>query len=172
MFDFNPANNTTAKLALQPPPLTANNTLEAFYQRLLMLPNGQMLYNSGSSLYIYTPSSTVAAPPYRPVIQGIAGSSPAFTLTGLQLNGQSAGAYYGDDVVTDENYPIVRLMSGSNVCYCKSTNWSNTAVGNTGPETVTFTVPVGVPTGNYTVIVSGAGVQSAGFAWVYPGSGT
>ena len=94
------------------------------------------------------------------------------TLKGLQLNGQSAGSYYGDDVVTDENYPIVRLVSPSGTVYCKTTNWSSTAVGSVGTETVNFTIPPTVPAGNYELIVSGAGIQSVPVAISIPSGGT
>jgi hypothetical protein len=55
----------------------------------------------------------------------------------------------------------VRLVSATGTTfYCTTTNWSSTAVGNVGTETVTVTIPAAVPSGDYSLIVSGAGVQS------------
>jgi hypothetical protein len=176
LFDFNPSTNTTSVMSPQPPdfagstcdtPAGTNNSFSSYITRMLMLPNGQLLFNdtgaSGMVIYLYTPSSANAALPYRPVVKGVTSvGSKVFTLTGLQLNGQSAGSAYGDDVNTDENYPIVRLIASDGVTtyYCTSSNWSSVAVGSVGTETVTFTVPPAVTAGTYTLIVSGAGVQS------------
>ena len=172
LFDFNPSTNATSLFSPQPPDLTgcttnsagSNNSLVAFPTRMLMLPTGQLLYHNGGQtgnvIYLYTPTSTTSALPYRPVVKSVTGTRPTLTVTGLQLNGQSAGSYYGDDIVTDENYPIVRLVSAAGaVYYCKTTNWSSVGVGNVGTETVTVTIPAGVPSGSYSLIVSGAGVQ-------------
>ena len=105
-----------------------------------------------------------AAPKYRPVINAFTPQGGGvFTLTGRQLNGQSAGAHYGDNVQMDENYPIVRLEDPTGkVFYCTTTNWSllGVATGLPNLETVTFKVPAGLAPGGYTVTVSGAGIQS------------
>ena len=86
-----------------------------------------------------------------------------FTLTGKQLDGQSAGADYGDDVQMDSNYPILRMVSSAGkVYYCRTTNWSapGTVGGSTLPQTVNFTLNPALPAGNYAVIVSGGGISS------------
>jgi hypothetical protein len=182
LFDFNPATNTTSVMSPNAPDLydcsgPATNSVSAYPTRMLMLPTGQMLFHDGGQtanlIYLYTPTSTAAALPYRPVVQGITGSRPTLTLTGLQLNGQSSGSYYGDDVVTDENYPIVRLVNpaGTLTYYCKTTNWSSVAVGSVGSETVTVTVPSAVPAGSYSLIVTGAGVQGAPVVITLPSGG-
>src|SRR5262249_1423122 len=51
--------------------------------------------------------------------------------------------------------------SGS-VYYARTSNWSTTGVqtGNT-VETVSFTLPAGIPNGSYSLFVSGAGLSSA-----------
>jgi hypothetical protein len=80
----------------------------------------------------------------------------------MRLNGMDAGAAYGDDAEMDENYPIVRLTNGAGIVYYATTsNWSNlgVATGN-AVETVTFTLPSTVPAGRYSLVVSGAGVDS------------
>lgn len=168
LFDFNPAGNSGAGSISPVSPALSTNYLTndgSFLSRMLMLPTGQLLFSDGSNqLNIYTPDGT-ASPAYKPVINGIAysGTTGVFTLTGKQLNGQSAGSAYGDDVMNDSNYPIVRLTSTTGtVYYARTTNWSNygVATGATA-ETVTFTVPAGITAGNYSVLVSGAGIQSS-----------
>jgi hypothetical protein len=152
--------------------------------RMLILPTGQVLFNDSSALlWVYTPDGA-AAPQYRPVVNSVvfgvaAGATPPpifggiFTLTGKQLNGASAGSAYGDDVESDQNYPIVRLTSTAtgNVFYARTTNWSTTGVGTgSAPETVNFTLPSGFAPGNYSLVVSGAGISSFPFFINIPAS--
>jgi hypothetical protein len=114
-------------------------------------------------LLLYTPAG---APPQglRPRIEGMKyNGGGLFTLSGQQLNGQNAGSSYGDDVETDENYPIVSLADkDGNVFYARTTNWSITEVATkTFRETVDFTLPAAlVNPGVYKVTVSGAGIPS------------
>ena len=101
--------------------------------------------------------------PVRPVVNGVSyNGAGVFTLRGKQLNGQSAGASYGDDAQMNENYPIIRLQDGSgNVFYCRTTNWSSVGVGGGAtPQTVNFTLNANVIPGNYLLTVIGAGIPS------------
>jgi hypothetical protein len=165
LFDFDPAANTMTPISSPPGYINVGS----FVYRMLMLPTGQLLYNTNmNQLYVYTPDGGPSAS-VRPVINKVTDNgSGVFTLTGKQLNGQSAGAVYGDDAVMDENYPIVRLTDPStgNVFYCKSTNWSSVSVGGDGtPETVDFTLNPSVTPGNYTLTVIGAGIASVPVAF-------
>ena len=87
-----------------------------------------------------------------------------FTVIGRQLNGVSAGSSYGDDVESDENYPIVSLTAkDGSVFYATTSNWSNTDVANKGAQTVDFTLPEGMPADRYRLHVSGGGIRSKPF---------
>ena len=102
-------------------------------------------------------------PSLRPLITDVRYQGDGrFRLTGLQLNGQSAGAAYGDDDQMDSNYPIIRMVNSSgNVYYARTSDWNKFGVGSgTGPETVEFTLNPGVTPGDYALIVSGAGISS------------
>jgi len=164
-FDFNPSNNSINPLAVTP--ASPNLSSGVYPKRMLTLPTGQVLFSDGSAqAYIYTPDGA-AAPQYRPVINSIVYKGGGnFTLTGKQLNGQSAGAAYGDDDQMDTNYPIVRFTAtdgSGKVYYAKTTNWSAVAVagGLTTPQTVTVTLNSAMTTpGNYAMTVGGAGISS------------
>jgi hypothetical protein len=162
LFDFNPAGTISPIAAAYPGNLTASG---AYQTRMVVLPTGQVLFGvTGSTqVYVYTPDGT-ASPLLRPVVSSIAYNGLGkFTLTGRQLDGQSAGADYGDDVQMDSNYPILRLVnSAGKVYYCRTTNWSAAAsVGNsTVTQTVNFTLNPGMPAGTYSAIVSGGGISS------------
>jgi hypothetical protein len=162
LFDFDPNANTINPVSPAIPDARLN-TSAVYPKRMLVLPTGQMLFSDASNtIYVYTPDGT-PNPALRPVINGIVyNGGGTFTLTGKQLNGQSAGAAYGDDDQMDTNYPIIRMTNASgHVFYARTTDWSNVGVaGGTAPETVKFTLNPALTAGMYIVIVSGAGIQS------------
>jgi hypothetical protein len=163
LFDFNPATNASSPLSPAIPDVNLN-TASVFPMRMLVLPTGQMLFSdSTNQIWAFTPDGG-PSPVLRPVVNNITyNGGGTFTLTGKQLNGQSAGAAYGDDDQMDTNYPIVRMVDSSgNVFYARTTNWSTYGVGTgTAPQTVNFTLnPNLVTPGNYSVVVCGAGISS------------
>ena len=161
LFDFNPNAGTMTPIAAPAGSLFA--TEPAFLTRMLMLPTGQLLLSDSSNqLYVYTPSGS-APERLRPAIFDVDYTgNGVFKLTGTRLNGQSAGASYGDDDEMDENYPIVRLENPvtGNVYYCRTTNWSSVSVGGNRPEKVDFTLNPAVTPGRYELTVVGAGIAS------------
>ncbi len=161
LFDFNPSAGTMTPIAAPAGSLFASEP--AFLSRMLVLPTGQLLLSDSSNqLYVYTPSES--APEWlRPAIFDVDYTGDGvFKLTGTRLNGQSAGASYGDDDQMDENYPIVRLENPvtGNVYYCRTTNWNSVRVGGNRPETVDFTLNPAVTPGRYELTVVGAGIAS------------
>jgi hypothetical protein len=163
LFDFDPDANSILPVA-RPIPDTNLTSTPAFVTRMLILPTGQVLFSDGSpQLWVYTPDG---APPLRlrPRIEAVKyNGGGVFTLTGQQLNGQSAGSNYGDDVESDENYPIVQLIDkAGNVFYGRTTNWSTTEVAtNVVRETVNFTLPPAIVPVLYRLRVIGAGMASS-----------
>lgn len=161
--------------ALNSPNGSATLGTVPFVCNMLALPDGNILFSSDSSqLYEYTPG-TAALAAGVPTISSITGNSDgSFTLTGTLLNGISEGAAYGDDAQMASNYPIVRLTSGSGTVYFARTyNWSSTGVmtGATA-ETTQFRLPLGIPTGSYSVAVVVNGNPSSTVAMSVPFSGS
>lgn len=162
LFDFDPRNEKITQVTSALP--DGNLPFEGSYPtRMLILPTGQLLFSDGSSqLWVYT-SPGQPNPKLRPLITNISYlGGGRFRLTGLQLDGQSAGAAYGDDDQMDSNYPIIRMVDSSgNVFYARAFDWSKIAVGNgAGQETVDFTLNPAITPGDYSLIVSGAGISS------------
>ena len=162
LFDFDPWTSTIRQVTSALP--DANLPYEGSYPtRMLILPTGQLLFSDDSSqLWVYT-SSGEPNPLLRPLITNIRYlGGGKFRLAGFQLDGQSAGAAYGDDDQMDSNYPIIRMMNLSgHVFYARTSDWSKIAVGDgAGRETVDFTLNPGVTPGDYSLIVSGAGISS------------
>ena len=163
LFDFDPKENQISPVS---PPLNDPNlpTFGAFVTRMLVLPNGQVLFNDGlgNQLYAYTPKGS-AHHAYLPVIERVRrGDDGVFTLTGRQLNGPSDASAYGDDAQSNENFPVIRLQNSSGlVFYCRSTDWSSTDVGAIPHESVKFTLNPAVTPGVYQLVVSAGGVSSS-----------
>ena len=164
LFEFDPVMNTIHQITAALP--DANLPFEGSYPtRMLILPTGQLLFSDSSSqLWVYT-SEDAPNPFLRPFITNVNNlGGGKFRLSGLQLDGQSSGAAYGDDDQMDSNYPIIRMVdSHGNVLYARTSNWSKIAVGEDGIETVDFTPNPEVTPGNYWLIVSGAGISSFPF---------
>jgi hypothetical protein len=164
LFEFDPLRNSIHQITSALP--DANLPFEGSYPtRMLILPTGQLLFSDSSSqLWVYT-SDDGPNPFLRPIVLNVNYlGGGKFRLTGLQIDGQSSGAAYGDDDQMDSNYPIVRMVdSHGNVLYARTSNWSKIAVGEDGIETVDFTPNPEVTPGNYSLIVSGAGISSFPF---------
>jgi hypothetical protein len=162
LFDYDPVANTITPVSPAIPDARLAS-MSSYPTRLLVLPNGQILFSDASQqLWIYTPDGT-PQPSWLPVFANVKYSGAGvFRLHGVRMNGQSAGSSYGDDVDSDENYPIVRLEDAAgHVYYGRTSNWSTTGVGQgAADETVDFTLKPGMAPGNYSVIVSGAGISS------------
>ena len=80
-------------------PDAANDT--SYQTRMLDLPNGQVLYNDGSSeMEVYT-GSGAPNPAWAPSIRSLSDNNlrpgSTYNLSGKQLAGLDQGAVYGDD---------------------------------------------------------------------------
>jgi hypothetical protein len=131
---------------------------------LLALPNGQ-IWVSGSNTanaWLYTPAGTPQQA-WRPTITSVSAPSYGdFTLSGVQLNGLTTGADFGDDNKMATNYPLVSLTDASGqVTYARSYDFDQMAPRPGVIGSCHFTVPDSLPDGTYTLSVSANGVQSA-----------
>lgn len=162
IFEFDPVAGTTTDITASLPDANLAS-IPSYPTRMLTLPTGQVLFvDSSVRLWIYTEAGA-PNPALRPVVNNtVYNGGGVFTLTGKQLNGQSGGSAYGDDVESDENFPIVRLSTFTgNVYYCRTTNWSTVGIdGGSALETVNFTLNPGIIAGNYSMTVIGAGISS------------
>jgi autotransporter-associated beta strand protein len=158
-YIYNPATNSFSSAGA--PSVSA----PPYECRMLSLPDGNVLVNAAGKIYEFNPgdsdSATTAAD--APTITGIAqNSNGSFLLTGTELTGINQGAYYGDDAQMDSNYPIVRLVNGSNVYYATTNNWSDLGIfSGSASETVDFKLPLGIPAGTYSVYAVANGIASS-----------
>ena len=138
--------------------------VSVYTTNMIDLPNGQVLLNvqGSAQYYVYTPDGTPLASG-KPKLKGgkLAGTN-TYRIWGIGFNGISEGATYGDDWQMNTNYPIVRLSLGSTVFYARTSNWNSTGVRRgTLPDSVTFTLPPGLPKANYDLVVVANGIASA-----------
>ena len=165
LFIYDPELNAVSQLST---PFDSHlNTIPSYETRLLVLPTGQILYGDmrSTEMWLFTGDGTAPSglrPKVDDVVLGPEGSN-SFTVIGRALNGASAGSSYGDDVESDENFPIVYLTTKDGaVFYATTSYWSNTDIGKQGAQTVDFTLP-DLPTERYRLFVSGAGIRSRSF---------
>ncbi len=141
---------------------------------MVQLPNGGVFLIGGqgsTNCYIYFPDGSPIAQGTPTVSSYVLNSDGSYTLTGVGLCGISAGAAYGDDWQNASNYPIVRLTnSAGKVYYCRTTNWSSSAIQNPDPVTVKFTLPSGLPSGTYTLQAVANGNASGGTVFTTGGT--
>jgi hypothetical protein len=168
LFDYDYNTNTITQISSGLPATLSSDLTgsPSYVSRTIVLPSssGQLLLNDGTNMFVFTPSDAPQSA-WLPTISSVVQTSPNnYTLTGTQLSGLSEGSSYGDDVNVSENYPIVKLVSGSGqVYYLTTSNWSNVLVSPVGDitlDTVNFTLPNGLPKATYQLSVIANGISS------------
>ena len=161
-FIYNAAANTISQI-----PDAPNAQNDTSYQtRMLDLPNGQVLYNDGSSqMEVYTAGGT-PQPSWKPSITNISSTTLApgltYTLSGKQLAGLDQGATYGDDVQSSTNFPLVQITNNATgvVTYARTHGWSSVSVAPGKSSATKFTLPHNIPSGSSKLVVIANGIAS------------
>ena len=155
----------TGKLAKASNPPNAAST-SSFYGFMLMLPNGQLMYNDRyGDMVLYTAGGK-AQKAWAPAVTSVpatlaAGSS--YTLSGTQLNGLTQDSAYGDDYQDATNYPLVRITNTATkqVAYARTYGMTSMSVTPGQSSSVQFTVPAAIGSGASTLVVVANGIPSA-----------
>jgi hypothetical protein len=161
-FVYNASSNTISQIP--DAPNAQNDT--SYATRMLVLPNGQVLYNDGSSqMEVYT-ADTTPNPAWAPSIGHLSSTTLApggtYWLSGTQLSGLDQGAVYGDDVQDSTNFPIVRITNSATgvVTYARTFDWTSVSVAPGARSATRFTLPPGTPAGSSTLVVIANGIAS------------
>lgn len=162
-FEFDPDASQISAV-----PGSGNSGSPPFAGRMILLPTGNVMFSNGSNdVEIYV---TDGAPQdwFRPMISSVPSSlarGSTYTVHGTQLNGLSQAAGYGDDASMATNYPLVRLIRGTSISYCRTSNFSTRAVATADLDTSTdFSVPQAISAGSYELQVVVNGIASANAA--------
>ena len=158
-----------------------NNVSNTYATRLMLLPNGDVMFcrEDDSSFYAYHSDAAVPEDRVRPVIQNCPASilpGTTIQISGLQFNGLSQAVAYGDDSQTATNYPLVRIFNKqtNHVRYCRTFNHTRLDPnGNTIPSmgvatgttviTTNVELPSDLETGDSTLFVVANGIPSLPF---------
>jgi hypothetical protein len=140
-------------------------SLSSFFCMMLVLPTGQILFNSRfNDMEIYTDAGSAAAA-WAPVITSVPTTIARgvfVALSGKQLNGLTQGAAYGDDYQSATNYPLVRVVNtaSGHVFYARTTGHTKMSVAPNVVSTTHFTLPAGTETGPGSLVVVANGIAS------------
>ena len=146
------------------------NNIPSYRSRLLLLPNGEVLYTSNSNdVEIYSPPSAydTYASGWRPTITSapstvVAGDT--YTISGTQFNGLTQASAYGDDTQNATNYPLVRITNhaSGHVFYARTHDHSTMGVATGGTIVSTsFDAPAGLESGPSDLVIVANGIPSA-----------
>lgn len=134
----------------------------------LVLPTGQIMATDFNTAYVYT-STLAAQSSWAPTISThptTVTRGTTYTITGTQLNGVSAGAYYGDDWQSFSNFPLVKVVNNAtgHVKYANTSSVSSYTIARNASTSFKFTLPGTAQTGASKLYVVANGIKSAGVA--------
>jgi hypothetical protein len=164
-YEFSLSGNTFTEA----PPTASSGKLESWQARQVLLPSGQVMWDSADGqtkdIELYSSKGT-PNPAWFPTITSVPTSltpGSSYTISGTQFIGLSAGSAYGDDAQTATSFPLVRIenQATKHVFYARTHNHSTMAIA-TGSAIVstTFDVPATIETGVSAIFVVANGLPS------------
>jgi hypothetical protein len=172
-YEYNMASNTFGP-PVEPPPhdFTQSNSEVG---RMLVVSSGHVFYmraGEPGEMWFYVPLGTYN-PVWAPIItdvtdnglcSGCLNQGGTYTVSGVQLNGLSQGAAYGDDSQSASNYPLVLIenCNSNKKTFARTHDFSTMGVATGFNNTVTaqFTIAPGTDTGFSKLIVIANGIPS------------
>jgi Kelch motif protein len=164
LFDYDYNTNTITDLT-STLPLQLQDDLffsAASNCRMLVLPDGGLLLNTGFDIWEYK-SAGVPQAAWRPNITSVSKLSPSqYEVFGSRLTGISEGAIYGNEARMSTNFPIVVLQGNGKTRYARTIgfNAGMSRPGSTNFDSMEFEIPPGTPAGTYNVSIVANGIKS------------
>jgi hypothetical protein len=140
--------------------------VSSYYGRLMVLPNGQILYTDGShDVEVYVPTGKPKSA-WKPTISNLPArlrQNESYKLSGKHLNGLSQASVYGDDSSSSTNYPLVRIThtASGKVTYARTSGHSSMGVAVPNVVFTHVKIPAKTPTGASKLEVIANGIASA-----------
>ncbi len=135
---------------------------------MLLLPTGQVLYTPGlgsTSMEIFSDfgSPNPADAPMITAVPTDLAPGHGYVLAGLQLNGLSDGAAFGDDYQPSTDYPLVQITNDGTgaVTYARTSGMTNRSIAPGVPSCTAFALPSGIAAGSSHLRVIANGIASA-----------
>lgn len=152
------------------PPNAAS--LAAYYGFMIVLPTGQIMFNSRlGDTELFTDTSP-APPNAVPVITKLSSTAlvagKSYVLTGKQLHGVSQAAAYAEGYQPATNYPLVRIVNArtKHVFYARTFDHSDMSIAPGSESFTHFMVPAGIETGAAMLYAVANGIASSNFVLV------
>lgn len=160
-YQYDPTSNTLIPV----PDVPHASTDSTYFTRLLALPTGQVLFNDGSQVLVYTAGGTPKAtwaPSITSISRRVLNPGGTARLSGTQLAGLSQGAAYGDDGQDNTNFPLVRITNRRSgvVTYARTSNWTSVSIAPGVRSSTDFSLPTTTPLGLSTLVVVANGIPS------------
>ena len=134
---------------------------------MLLLPTGQVLYTpglGGASMEVFTDSGSPSPADAPTVTSAPTDLAPGhgYVLSGLQLNGRSEGAAFGDDYQSSTDYPLVQITNDNSgaIAYARTSGMTNRSIAPGAPSCTAFVVPNGIAAGSSELRVIANGIAS------------
>jgi hypothetical protein len=139
--------------------------VSSYYGNMLVLPTGEILWTDFGNVWVFQPGGEPKAE-WKPQIMSVPSDvmrGQSYVVSGLNFNGFSQGAAYGDDIQAATNYPLVQITNRvtGNVYYARTHDHSSMAVASTAPAFTNFDVPRTMETGVSDLRVVCNGIASA-----------
>src|SRR5262245_52653929 len=134
---------------------------------MLVLPTGEILWTDISSTAFVYKAAGSSNPAWAPRITGTPVTNilrgHTYRLSGVNFNGLSQGAAYGDDAQAATNYPLVRITNRAtgHVFYARTHDHSSMAVASPDSVSTQYDVPPTMETGAADLVVVTNGIASA-----------
>lgn len=131
----------------------------------LLLPSGQVLVLTYSSVVLYTPTGQPQSG-WLPTIKSVTKTltrGRTYRITGTQFNGFGQAMSYGDENQNATNFPLVRITNNAtgDVFYARTHDHSTMAVATGSlPVSTNFDVPSTMEKGASTLVVVANGIAS------------
>ena len=139
----------------------------SYVSSFVVLPTGQVLFTDFTNdVEIYTPIGSACsncAPIITTVNSTLTHGSTNNLIKGMQFNGLSQAATYGDDNQMSSNFPLVRITDAAgHVVYCRTHSFSTMGVATgTTPVGAQFDIPPSIAKGPASLEVVANGIASA-----------
>jgi len=158
-FEWNGSSfaNVTASMTDAP-------NISSYWGNMLVLPTGEILYTDFGNVWVYQHDGKPKAA-WLPQILSVPTTvkrGGTYQLSGLNLNGFSQGAAYGDDIQGATNYPLVMITNRENgvVSFARTHDHSTMGVAYTTTASTNFDVPKNIETGLSDLQVVANGIAS------------
>ena len=122
--------------------MTDASVISSYYGNMLLLPTGQVLYTDFANVWVFQNGGNPKGA-WLPQILSLPTTlsrGHTYQITGLNFNGFSQGAAYGDDAQAATNYPLVQITNRStfHVFYARTHDHSTMGIAYTTPASTNF----------------------------------